>query len=258
MPQLISVIERQFSNVIERQLSSVIERRLLVNYRVDPEFAARLLPFPLRPQLVRDWAVAGICLLRLGQLRPVGMPAALGVRSENAASRVAVEWDGPRGVETGVYLARRDTGSPLNALLGGRFFPGVHNLAHFDVDESETNLHVAYASRDGTTRAGVDAHVLEEFEGSVLFPDFAAASDFFRHGSTGFSESRDGHHLNGLELYIHKWQVSPVHVDSIYSTFFGDQTRFPPGTATLDCALLMRDLTATWSPAGFLHETAVC
>jgi len=34
------------------QLSSLVERRLLVNYRVDPEIAARLLPVPLRPQLV--------------------------------------------------------------------------------------------------------------------------------------------------------------------------------------------------------------
>lgn len=33
-------------------MASVVERRLLVNYRVDPEIAARLLPMPLRPQQV--------------------------------------------------------------------------------------------------------------------------------------------------------------------------------------------------------------
>jgi hypothetical protein len=38
-------------------MSSVIERRLLVNYRVDPGVAARLIPTPLRPQLVNGWAV---------------------------------------------------------------------------------------------------------------------------------------------------------------------------------------------------------
>jgi len=51
-------------------MSSVIERRLLVNYRVDPEVAASLLPAPLRPQLVNGWAVAGVCLIRLRRLRP--------------------------------------------------------------------------------------------------------------------------------------------------------------------------------------------
>src|SRR5690349_9232608 len=98
------------------ELASVVERRLLVNYRVDPEVAARMVPGPLRPQVVSGWAVAGICLLRLGRVRPGWAPAAVGVRSENAAHRVAVEWDGPDGVERGVYIPRRDTDSRLNAL----------------------------------------------------------------------------------------------------------------------------------------------
>ncbi|MYS05549.1 hypothetical protein GTW71_03615, partial [Streptomyces sp. SID6041] len=67
------------------RLSSVIERRLLVNYRVAPDAAARLLPRPLRPHLVHGHAVAGICLLRLGSVRPVWAPGMLGLRSENAA-----------------------------------------------------------------------------------------------------------------------------------------------------------------------------
>jgi uncharacterized protein YqjF (DUF2071 family) len=75
-------------------MSSVIERRLLVNYRVDPEVAASLLPAPLRPQLLNGWAVAGICLIRLGRLRPSWAPRWAGMRTENAAHRVAVEWDG--------------------------------------------------------------------------------------------------------------------------------------------------------------------
>jgi len=47
-------------------MSSVNERRLLVNYRVDPDVAATLLPAPLRPKLVNGWAVAGICLFPAG------------------------------------------------------------------------------------------------------------------------------------------------------------------------------------------------
>ena len=51
-----------------RAIEGVIARRLLVNYRVDPEVAQRLLPPPFRPQLVNDQAVAGICLLRMTHL----------------------------------------------------------------------------------------------------------------------------------------------------------------------------------------------
>ncbi|HEV2242894.1 MAG TPA: DUF2071 domain-containing protein, partial [Streptosporangiaceae bacterium] len=67
---------------------AVMERRLLVNYRVDPELLAALLPAPFRPVLVGGYGVAGICLIRLGQVRPEGVPARAGLTSENAAHRV--------------------------------------------------------------------------------------------------------------------------------------------------------------------------
>lgn len=45
-------------------IEGTVERRLLVNYRVDPDLAAAVVPPPFRPQLVNGWAVAGICLIR--------------------------------------------------------------------------------------------------------------------------------------------------------------------------------------------------
>src|SRR5262252_73480 len=112
-------------------LVGMIERRLLVNYRVDPQIAAGWLPPPLRPRLVRGHAVAGLCLLRLGGLRPPGVPARLGLTSENVAHRVAVEWDTRDGVADGVFISRRDTTSWTSVALGGRLFPGDHHRARF-------------------------------------------------------------------------------------------------------------------------------
>jgi Uncharacterized conserved protein (COG2071) len=74
-----------------------IERRLLVNYRIEPEFVAPLLPEPFRPQLVNGYAVGGVCFLRLGQIRPARVPQALGLTTENVAHRFAVEWDTDEG-----------------------------------------------------------------------------------------------------------------------------------------------------------------
>jgi hypothetical protein len=108
-------------------VSSVIERRILVNYRVAPDVVAGLLPAPLRPQLVNGWAVAGVCLIRLGRLRPSSMPDWLGTRNENAAHRIAVEWDEPGSRQAGVYIPRRDTASAVTLLAGGRLFPGEHH-----------------------------------------------------------------------------------------------------------------------------------
>ena len=68
-----------------RTVTGVIDRRLLVNYRVEPVVIAELLPEPFRPQIVAGHAVAGICLIRLSQIRPVHTPAWIGWKSENAA-----------------------------------------------------------------------------------------------------------------------------------------------------------------------------
>jgi hypothetical protein len=229
-------------------LSSTIERRLLVNYRVDPDAAARLLPAPLRPQLVHGYAVAGICLLRLGEARPAGVPRALGLGSENAAHRFAVEWDGVHGVETGVYIPRRDTDSRLNAWAGGRLFPGEHHRAHFQVSETPDELNLAYTTTDRTTRVDVAVTVVEDLTGSDLFTDLDEASDFFRRGCTGYSATTAGDHLDGMQLETDAWEVSACRIRHGASTFFDDPDRFLPGSATLDCALVMRDLPAHWRP----------
>ncbi|UBU13317.1 DUF2071 domain-containing protein [Nonomuraea gerenzanensis] len=230
------------------RLSSVVERRLLVNYRVDPEAAARQLPAPLRPQLVNGYAVAGICLLRLGGMRPAWAPRGVGLRSENAAHRFAVEWDGPRGVETGVYIPRRDTASLVNAWAGGRVFPGEHGRADFSVRETPHELHVAYATRDGGTRVSVEVEVTAELRGSELFEDLERASAFFRGGAKGYSATASGVRLDGMELRTERWAVDACRIRSAGSSFFEDPGRFPGGSAVLDCALVMRGVPAVWQP----------
>lgn len=241
------------------QIEGEIQRRLLVNYRVNPEAVARVLPPPFRPQLVGDAAVAGICLIRLAHMRPTYLPAWLGLRSENAAHRVAVEWDTPRGPRTGVYIPRRDSDSMANILLGGRVYPGEHHRARFTVNERDDHVAVAFTSVDGSTGVDVSVRVAQRLTGSRLFADSREASDFFEAGSIGFSATRQRRRFDGLGLKTSAWKIQPTTIDHASSSHFDDPTLFPTGSAELDCALLMRRIPVTWQPLQSLsgHTTAV-
>lgn len=226
-------------------LDSVVERRLLVNYRVDPEYAASQLPPEFRPQTVRGWAVAGTCLLRLGRVRPSALPGTgWGLGSENAAHRYAVEWDTPTGPKTGVYIRRRDSGSLLNVIAGGRVFPGQHGRATFDVVETETTMHVRYTTADRSTEVDVAGTIQPHgwWQGSELFDSFAAASEFFCRGSDGYSPRRGGG-FDGMRLRCDDWRLRPFAVERAISSVYDT---YPAGTATLDCALVMTDVPARW------------
>ncbi|MCO5166974.1 MAG: DUF2071 domain-containing protein [Planctomycetes bacterium] len=240
-------------------IEGVIDRRVLANWRCDPAVVARLLPPPLRPKLAGGHAIAGVCLIRLKAIRPrLGglVPGALGISSENAAHRIAVEWDEAGGTREGVYVPRRDTSSRLNALVGGRLFPGVHHRARFDVREDADRLRIAVESEDGATRLLLDARRAEALPPASVFPDLARASAFFEAGACGYSPGRAVGELDGLELRTRRWEVEPLAVDAARSSFFDDPTRFPPGSAVFDCALLMRGIEHEWRALPGLRAAA--
>ena len=236
-------------------LEGVIRRRMLVNFRVDPAVMRALLPSRFRPKLQDGHAIAGICLIRLEAIRPKGLPQALGVSSENAAHRVAVLWD-EDDVTTreGVYIPRRDTGSLLNHLAGGRVFPGEHHRARFDVHEQGERVDLAMASDDGSVSVRLRGRFGGALPPTSCFRSLADASRFFEHGSLGYSATSDRGRLDGIELHTRTWQVEPLSLDEVYSSYFADERLFPPGTATFDCALAMRNVPHEWHTAADLSS----
>jgi uncharacterized protein YqjF (DUF2071 family) len=229
-------------------VEGVIERRLLVNYRVEPDLAARVLPSGLRPHVVNGSAVVGVCLLRMGSLRPRGVPAALGLRSENAAHRVAVEWGSSSEPTHGVFIPRRDSASAVNVAVGGRLYPGEHSRASFTVEESASHLDVRMEARDGAVHAGASVEVVAELSGSSLFADLAAASAFFEGSPVGLSATRSGSALDALELRTDAWSVQACRMLDAHSSLLDASEHFPAGAAQLDSVLLMRDVAVTWVP----------
>lgn len=231
-------------------MAGVIDRRILVNYRADPAVVAGMLPAPFHPKTVRRTALVGICLIRLRQVRPRFLPAWVGLGSENAAHRFAVEWDDHGTLREGVYVRRRDTSSYLNSFAGGRIFPGVHSHARFQVRESETHFDIGIRSDDDVTRIHVVADLATALPPSSIFRSLQEASDFFQAGSLGYSATASPDRHEGLELCCREWTMEPLAVTLVRSSFFEDQAFFPPGSIALDSAFLMRRIAHEWHARG--------
>jgi hypothetical protein len=227
-------------------IRGVIDRRILANYRVDAAVLARVLPPQFRPKLIGGFGVAGICLIRLKQIRPRGFPPFMGISSENAAHRIAIEWDENGAVREGVFIPRRDTSSRMNVLAGGRLFAGLHHHALFNVHESADRFSVSLDSDDHRTHVRIDATLADALPAGSVFGDIDCASRFFQAGSLGYSPSAEPGRLDALELHSLDWKVQPLAVQRIESSFFDDRARFPDGSIQFDCALLMRGMQHEW------------
>ena len=225
-------------------IRGVIDRRILINFTVDPNVAKTILPVPFTAKIVNGKAIMGICLIRLKEIRPKGLPAFIGVGSENGAHRIAVEWIENGQPKEGVYIPRRDTSSKFNALVGGRVFPGRHNHAIFDVKEDGNNFHIAFKSTD-STMISIDAKICDNFQKSSIFKDLPTASAFFKLGSIGYSPN--GNKYEGLSLNTYSWDMKTLEVSDIKSSFFENELMFPKGSVQFDNALLMRNIEHEWT-----------
>ncbi len=235
-------------------MRGVVERRLLVNYSADPEIVSRLLPAPFAPLLVNDRAVVGICLIRLGELRPRGIPKLVGLTSENAAHRMAVQWRDGSVLHTGVYIPLRHSSALINVFVGDRLFPGVHGRADFEVTESADKIAVALTARDGVCRVDTAVSLTDKLADSDLFASTAVASEFFRGGSKGFSPSRRTRRLDGLDLVTDAWRIEAASIDYVHSSLYDDPSVFPVGSIALDSALVMREVPVEWHSTGSIIE----
>ncbi|GGE95888.1 Uncharacterized conserved protein (COG2071) [Chishuiella changwenlii] len=220
-----------------------IERRILINFTADPKVVEKIIPFPFRPKLYKDKAIVGICLIRLKDIKPKGLPNFVGANSENGAHRIAVEWEENGETKSGVYIPRRDSSSKLNTIIGGRVFPGKHYHAKFNVEENNGNYHVDFTSSDNTEIL-IDAKEVTSFNNNSIFETLENVSDFFESGDLGYSPNNEK--FEGLRLNAYTWKVRPLEIKNVKSSFFENEEIFPKGSINFDNALLMTDIEHEW------------
>jgi hypothetical protein len=220
-----------------------IDRRILVNFTADPAVVHKIVPEPFRPKVYKGKAIVGICLIRLKSIKPKGFPGFLGISSENGAHRIAVEWDEEGVTKEGVYIPRRDTSLKLNTLVGGRLFPGKHYLARFNVIEGDGKYHVDFTSSDNTS-ISIDAKETDRLNPHSIFESLENVSDFFEKGAVGYSPNNNKY--EGLKLQAYNWQVRPLDVTNVHSSFYENESVFPKGSVRFDNALLMTKVEHEW------------
>lgn len=227
-------------------LNGIIDRRILINYRVKPEVIRALLPSHLEPLIVNGYGSAGICLLRLKNIGIKYSPSFLRITSENAAHRFLVKFrEGDKEVH-GVYIPRRDTDSIVNVEIAGRLFSWPHYSALFEVQEENGNYSVKMRSKDDCTTLEVEAKLTEEFPADSMFESLNHASSYFKSCQVGVSPSTNPRRFKQIELKTKTWDVKPLQVRSLKSSYFEDQALFPKGTIEFDNALLMEGIEHEW------------
>jgi hypothetical protein len=220
-----------------------IDRRILVNFTADPDVVRKIIPEPFKPKVYKDKAIVGICLIRLKNIKLKGLPDFIGVSSENGAHRIAVEWDEEGETKDGVYIPRRDISLLLNTVLGGRMFPGKHYLAKFNVKEGGGNYHIDFTSSDNTS-ISIDAKETDHFDPNSIFETLENVSAFFEKGAVGYSPNKDKY--EGLKLQTYTWQVKPLEVTNVHSSFYENKSVFPKESVQFDNALLMTRVEHEW------------
>jgi uncharacterized protein DUF2071 len=226
------------------KITGIIDRRILINYKIDLTILKKYLPAPFEPIEVNGFGIAGICLIRLKNVRPLGLPYFLGIGSENGAHRFAVKWKENGVYKKGVYIPRRDTSSCLNALAGSRIFPGTHFLSTFKIREQQDKYEVGFKHKDGTYLKVVAA-ASNSFSEHSLFKNIEEVSTFFEEGSIGFSPNKSNC-FDCVELNTFTWEVTPLNVKSVSSSFFNDEKIFPRNSIEFDNALLMKNIEHEW------------
>ena len=220
-------------------LRGTLRRRLLVNAVVEPAEAATRLPAGLRPHVTPIGTVIGCCLLEVRDLRPSGLPTAVGLRQFATAHRISAEWEDRSGdTILGVYVPGRLTDSHLAAFLGARSSPGRFELA--EVERAETADGFTWSVSGPGAEVSVTVAVPA---GSQPTTRCEPVGGTCLSASIGLSPAGGGR-LEGAHMELAHHRARQVALSQLESSFISSFT-----TAEACPSYLMEDVAVRWTRA---------
>ena len=155
-------------------VSARLEQSVVLTYAVPAEQLRALLPPPLTLDVSAEHPGLGyvaVAMVRARDLRPEGLPRAVGRNFFLAGYRVFVRYEDLRGRRLrGLYILRSATDSRLMARLGGLMTD--YRYQHIDVSEDARGFSYAVTSK----RDGLDVCV--SWKGEVGLPEDSPFADW--------------------------------------------------------------------------------
>lgn len=236
----------------QSKVQGLCSRRIILNWRVNPDSLQKILPAPFRPKLVEENGIVGICIIELEEMRPKGMPAFVGMRSINAAPRIAVEWpdeDKPGQFEQGVYIPRRYTSAKWNAFVSKlRFFPTASGAGDIEVEEDEDGKIQAHAVAPDGMKLSFSGHTADRLDDGSVFKTTQEASDFLKAAQVAYSPNDVNEEFDAIKLKTYQWEAAALSKNEAECTFISDN--FKGDEANFDSALIMRGIAHEWHYLG--------
>jgi uncharacterized protein YqjF (DUF2071 family) len=228
---------------------------LSINYRVEPDALAALLPAPLEPERHKGHAWVQVLVSSLRDLRPEGVPALFGQCFYQVSYRAAVQYRAPSGtVHRGGYFVRSETNHPVmraigNALAEFRFHEfGAADMVMLREGERLTvGVDPELEFPDGRLVSVVDTRPLP---GPPPGSSWSSLDEL--HGPLiecydAFGVDAAGGHLYVLTIDRDPWQARFVRPESLYSEYF-DRGALGGGVAELDSVLHLTECRYRWRP----------
>jgi len=221
-----------------------IDRCWLFAYRVPLDQVAKLTPEPLEAVSHGGFGFLNIVISQLSHMRPLGLPAIVGVRYWHVAYRIPVRASrSGKGAVEGLYFLRSDADSTPMVGLGNLMTDFRFHKCQLITGNSPGHIELKVISSEAPAEVGIDLDRQPELADGSPFTTLDEAQAFLKYKPAGIV-------VNGGEVDVLRitrdesaWKSRLVHVDRAKFGFLGSFD------ATLEVCYQVEPIHYRWNRA---------
>jgi len=225
------------------QMETTFRTCFLVNFGMEPDLLASLLPSPITPDVHNNEAFLSIVISDLRDMRPTFLPKGLGFNFAQIVYRAIVTCNGERGV----HFLRSDADNRIMCLTGNLFSFFHFNHAKISYFRNQDQHCIDVKTRDGVADISAEYGIQKstnETPASSVFSSLEDAKHFFAELYVAFSTLPG--YTTAVRIDRTNWDVSFVSDKKATYSFMNGSSYFPKGSTRLDSIFYVEDLFYHW------------